>query len=183
MQISSVNNISSAPAGGSEQFAKTAQAFRELGSALDSGSLSDAKNALAQLQKVAPAQSNRRSNPISEKVETLSKALDSGDLKTAKSAYADIQKTVAATGGSRPSRGAGGGKPPGGGAPAGGAKGASAASSSSATKTYDKKDANKDGTVSAKEEAAYDLAHPEDAVTSSVVKQSKSGRVSLDTVA
>jgi len=31
---------------------------------------------------------------------------------------------------------------------------------SSSTKTYDKKDANKDGVVSAAEELAYDLKHP-----------------------
>ena len=44
---------------------------------------------------------------------------------------------------------------------AGKAQAASGASSSSSSSTvYDKKDANKDGTVSAIEELTYDLAHP-----------------------
>jgi hypothetical protein len=43
----------------------------------------------------------------------------------------------------------------------GGAKPAAASSSSSSsTKTYDKKDTNKDGTVSAYEELVYDMKHP-----------------------
>jgi hypothetical protein len=37
---------------------------------------------------------------------------------------------------------------------------ASGSSSSSQSTVYDKKDANKDGVVSALEEATYDLAHP-----------------------
>lgn len=44
----------------------------------------------------------------------------------------------------------------------GGAKSSAAAStsSSSSTKTYDKKDTNQDGTVSAYEELVYDMKHP-----------------------
>jgi hypothetical protein len=47
-----------------------------------------------------------------------------------------------------------------GGMPAGGAQASSGTSSSSSNKVYDKKDANKDGTVSAQEELEYDLKHP-----------------------
>jgi len=57
----------------------------------------------------------------------------------------------------------GSGKPPAGAPSSGGAQQstASAGSSSSAdTKTYDKKDANKDGRVSSQEELMYDLKHP-----------------------
>ena len=59
------------------------------------------------------------------------------------------------SGGSPPA----GAHPSGGGAKAGaGASGGSASGSSS--KVYDKKDANKDGKVSATEEITYDAAHP-----------------------
>jgi hypothetical protein len=48
----------------------------------------------------------------------------------------------------------------GGKAPAGGAQQSAASASTGSTKTYDKKDTNKDGTVSAQEELMYDLQHP-----------------------
>jgi hypothetical protein len=58
-----------------------------------------------------------------------------------------------------------GGKPPGGMPPSGGAPKAAApgTSSSNSNKIYDKKDTNKDGTVSFQEELDYDLKHPEEA--------------------
>ncbi len=63
-----------------------------------------------------------------------------------------------------PPRGA---KPAGGAPPAGGAAKTSSteessSSSSSSTKIYDVKDADKDGTVTYKEEIAYALSHPEE---------------------
>jgi len=58
----------------------------------------------------------------------------------------------------------GSGKPPAGASSSGGAQqstaSAGSSSSSASTKTYDKKDANKDGTVSSQEELMYDLKHP-----------------------
>ena len=157
MQVTAISSRSSATAQASSVLDKVKQSFQSLGTALESGNLSDAKDALTQLQKKAPAQAGNTSNPIGTKMEVLSKAVDSGDLKAAKAAYADIKKTLSerpATG-SAPTRGAGG--PP----PSGGGKSSSASGSSS--KVYDKKDANKDGTVSWKEEQDYDLKHPDEA--------------------
>jgi hypothetical protein len=179
MQITSVSNLSYQPAGGVESFAKMKQLFQNLGSALESGNLSDAKNAMAQLQKNAPAQAGNGNNPISAKIEKLSQALDSGDLKTAQDAYADIKKTMS----QRPP--AGGGRAGGaGGAPPNGAKQSSGASdSSSSNKVYDKKDLNKDGTVSAEEEILYSIKHPGEATTPSTTAKTDGGQGSLDTIA
>jgi hypothetical protein len=57
--------------------------------------LSDAKEALAKLEKNAPPGADKAGNPLSAKIEALSKVPDSGDLKTAKEAFADIKKTIA----------------------------------------------------------------------------------------
>jgi EF-hand domain pair len=59
-----------------------------------------------------------------------------------------------------------GGPPPAGGAPpAGGGGAAGGTSGSSSTKSYDKKDTNKDGTVSDMEELLYSLKHPDSTVS------------------
>ena len=154
MDISSVASTSYQSVSGSDPMAKMKQLFQSLGSALDSGNLSDAKNALAQLQKNAPSNSSDGNNPISAKVEKLSKAIDSGNLKAAKDAYADIKKTMSQ---GQPAQGRAGG--PGGASP-GGAKQSSGANGTSSKKEYDKKDLNKDGVVSAEEEIIYDLKNP-----------------------
>jgi Ca2+-binding EF-hand superfamily protein len=60
------------------------------------------------------------------------------------------------------------GAPPSGGA-TGGAQASNGASTSSSNKTYDKKDANKDGTVSAQEELNYDLKHPGEVTEKDIV--------------
>jgi hypothetical protein len=131
-------------------FTKIKQDFDSLGSALESRNLSDAKKAFAQLQKDAPTQGGTGTNPMKSDIDSLGKALDSGDLKAAQEAYRKIQEKI--------SQG-----PPAGGP--GGAKRASAhnVGSQSNNKVYDKKDTNKDGTVSYEEEIIYDLTHPEDA--------------------
>lgn len=46
--------------------------------------------------------------------------------------------------------------------------------SSTTTKTYDKKDTNKDGVVSAAEELAYDLQHPTAVSSTDSTRQSSS---------
>ena len=129
--------------------------FDALGSALSSGNLDDAKKAFAELQKNAP-----KDGKTPSEITDLQKALDSGDVKAAQQAYAKIQQKMSQGG------------PPQGGQPSQGAQGdtvtlsskssASQSSSSSSNQTYDKKDANKDGTVSAQEELAYGIAHPAD---------------------
>ena len=151
MSISGISSsVSSFQTNQANPFTKIKADFDSLGSALKSGSLEDAKKAFAQLQKDTPTQSGTGTNPMSSDIDSLGKALDSGDLKAAKEAYAKIQEKI--------SQG-----PPAGGP--GGAKKASAsnAGSQSDSKVYDKKDINKDGTVSYEEEMAYALNHPEDA--------------------
>jgi hypothetical protein len=180
MQVNSIGTASFRPAGGVSPFAKLKQSFEKVGSALDSGNLTDAKQALTQLQKDAPPQAGKGDNPLSAKMETLSKALDAGDLKAAQAAYADIKKTI--------SQGPpAGGRPagmPGGGPPAGGAgKTSGAGSSSSSNKTYDKKDTNKDGTVSTMEEIAYDLKNPGDVAKTSTTAKININGGSIDTIA
>ena len=168
MQITSLNSASFQPAGGAQAMDRMKQTFEKLGSALQSGDLSSAKDVVAQMKKNAPAQGGGN-DPMSQKMDALSKAIDSGDVKAAQQAYSDIKKSMtqgpgaggamagfrgAARGGQRPS-----GAPHGGGQKPSGASG----SSSSSNKTYDKKDTNQDGTVSAMEEIEYDLKHPEKA--------------------
>ena len=170
MQITSLSSASFQPAGGVQAMNKMKQSFEKLGSALESGDLSGAKDVLTEIQKNAPAQGGGN-NPMSQKMDALSKAVESGDTKAAQQAYADIKKTMAqgpgAGGAMAGSRGAArggqraGGAPPSGGKKPSGASGSSGSSSASSTKTYDKKDLNKDGTVSVMEEIEYGLKHPE----------------------
>ena len=151
MQISSVTGGALSALQGNDRFAKTKQSFNDLGSALESGNLSDAKTALEDMQKNAPKQASDTSNPMSQKMDALSKAIDSGDVKAAQDAYADIKQTMSQRAAGRPS-----GPPPGGAPPSGGkGKTSSTEDSSSSNKVYDKKDANKDGKVSAQEEIDY----------------------------
>jgi hypothetical protein len=176
MQITSVTNLSYQPAGGVESFAKVKQLFQDLGTALESGKISDAKDAMAQIQKNAPAQAGNRNNPMSSKIETLSKALDSGDLKAAQAAYADIKNAMSQRAPAGASRAGG----PGGTPPNGATRSSGASESSSSTKVYDKKDTNKDGTVSAQEELAYDLTHSGDATDTSSTTGTNGNRGSFD---
>jgi hypothetical protein len=96
-----------------------------------------------------PTKNDAGANPISEDMDSLGKALVSGDLKAAQDAYAKIQEKI--------SQG-----PPAG--QSGGARKTSASGAGAKTdsREYDKKDINKDGTVSLEEEMAYRLNHLED---------------------
>jgi hypothetical protein len=178
MQIGSINSATYQPMGAGESLAKVKQSFQKLGSALESGNLSDAKEAMAELQKNAPAQAGGENSPMGAKIETLTKAVDSGDLKAAQQAYADIKKTMS----QRPPPARGGGPAGGqGGAPPNGAKKSSSTSdSSSPYKTYDKKDTNKDGTVSSMEELAYSLKHPGETEQTSATAKVDSDNGSID---
>ena len=143
-------------------FTKIKQDFDSLGSALESRNLSDAKKAFAQLQKDAPTQGGTGTNPMKSDIDSLGKALDSGDLKAAQEAYSKIQDKMSQ------------------GPPAGGPGGAKNASESKAdSKTYDKKDINKDGTVSAQEEMIYALQHLDDVDKS---QQNSQGSGNLNTL-
>jgi len=163
MQISSATGGALSALQGNNRFAKIKQSFDNLGSALQSGNLSDAKTALTEIQKSAPKQASNSSNPMSQKMEALSKAIDSGDVKAAQAAYADIKQTMSQRPAGRPS-----GPPPGGAPPSGGAgKASGTKDSSSSNKVYDAKDTNKDGKVSALEELAYLQKSRDSAHTSS----------------
>jgi hypothetical protein len=62
--------------------------------------------------------------------------------------------------------------------PSGGAGQSGAAMSSGGNKVYDKKDLNKDGTVTAQEEAKYDLQHPGETKTAGYNSQGATNTVS-----
>ena len=179
MQISSVSNASYQPAGNAESFNKMKQLFDKLGSAMESGNLSDAKDAMTELQKYAPKGGGDANNPMKAKMDTLSKALESGDLESAQAAYADVQSALA----QRPQgRGAPTGRPSGP-PPDAQKQSSSTGSSSSSNQVYDKMDLNKDGNVSATEEILYKLEHPDESTTSSGSTQTVSGQNSIDVTA
>jgi len=182
MQVTSIGSLSYQPTGAVDPFTKMKQLFQQLGSALESGNLSNAKEAMAELQKNAPARAGGENNPLSAKIETLNKAVDSGDLKAAQQAYADIKKTIsqrppAPRGGPESGRGgaSAGGPPPG-----GAKKSSTTGDSSSSNKTYDKKDTNKDGTVSLMEELTYSLMHSSESKQTSATAKVDSGNRSVD---
>jgi hypothetical protein len=175
MEISPVSSASYPSAETEAPFAKAKPAFEALSRALESGNLSDARAAMAQLKKSLPPKAVRDGNPISKKMEALSKALETGDIKAAQTAFTDIQKTLMqkpAGESVKPTRPSG--------PPPGGAKGASGASGSP-NKVYDKMDANKDGTVSYAEKIAYELKHPE--ATKAASTKPEETQVHLDTTA
>ncbi len=166
MSISGISSsVSSYQTNQVNPFTKIKQDFESLGSALKSGSLDDAKKAYAQLQKDAPTQSGKGTNPMSSDIDSLGKALDSGDLKAAQEAYAKIQEKISQ-------------RPPAGGPKGGPGRAKNASASKADSKTYDKKDINKDGTVSYEEEMVYSLNHPED-VNESQQNQEGSGNLKV----
>jgi hypothetical protein len=182
MEISAINTSQYSAVRGNDRFAKVKQSFQDLGSALESGDLSAAKDALTELQKNAPAQAkNDKNNPMSAKMDALSKAIDSGDVKAAQDAYADIKETMS----QRPAGGMrmGSGAAHSGAAPGGASKSSSSNSSSDSNKTYDTKDANKDGEVSWKEEQDYYQKHPEKAAQASSSAKVDSYRGVIDALA
>jgi len=170
MSISSISsNTSTYQTSQTNPFSKIKEDFDNLGKALKSGNLSDAKAAFAQLQKDSPAKTGSDSTPMSKDIAAIGKALDSGDIKTAQDTYSKVQDKIA-QGPKAGGQVGGGGKP-------GGAKPSD--SSSSSSKVYDKKDTNKDGTVSMEEELAYDLTHAEAKTTNQDTAESGSSSNSV----
>ena len=158
MSISAISaNSSMSQMNSNNPMAKMKQLFDDLGSALQSGNLTDAKKAFDELQRNAPSQRGDSNNPMSTEIEKLGNALDSGDMEAAQEAYSAIQDKMSQ---GPPAGGAAGGRPPQGqGATADngqiGSGSSQSTDSQSDTKVYDKKDTNKDGTVSIQEELAY----------------------------
>jgi hypothetical protein len=160
MPISTISSsVSSLQASQTDFFARLKQDFDSLGSALKSSDLSKAKEAFAQLQKDVPSQSGKSNTPLSSDMKSLGNALESGDLKAAQMAYENIQAKVSQ--GPPAGRGGGTSRPSG-----------SGNASQSSSQTYDKRDTNKDGVVSALEQLEYDLKHPLEANGSKQVKES-----------
>jgi len=157
MQISSVSTTISAT--DFKAFRKSRETFESVGKELDSGNLDEAKAALEQFQKNAPAHPNDDNNPVAKQIETLAKAIDSGDLAAAKTAYADTRKDMA----SGPQRES---PPTGEASEAVRTIGNTVPEGTIGAKKYDKMDANKDGIVTTEEKFSYELEHPE-AVTES----------------
>ena len=179
MQITSVSNLSYQPLGGAESFGNMGKLFDKLGSALESGSLSDAKDAMAALQKNAPPKTGNDRNPMDAQMAELSQALESGDLAAAQAAYADIKETMA----QRPHSAGGTAGGPGGPPPSGAKQTSDTSGSLSSSKVYDKMDLNQDGTVTAEEELLYGIEHPDQATTSSSTANNQGAQGMLDVTA
>jgi hypothetical protein len=167
MSISAISAGSTSQISGSNPMAQMKQNFDDLGSALSSGNIDDAKKAFAKLQKNAPSGGDGKTP---SEITDLKKALDSGDLKAAQEAYSKIQEKM--------SQGPpAGGQPPSG-PPPGEPKDtvdlsskSTASTTSSDTKTYDKMDTNKDGTVTAQERLEYLMTHGTDTTVSSSTEE------------
>jgi len=156
---------------GSNLMAQMKQNFDDLGSALSSGNIDDARKAFAKLQKNAPSGGDGKTP---SEIDDLKKALDSGDLKGAQEAYSKIQEKMS----QRPPAG---GQPPSGPPPGEpkdtvdlSSKSTASATTSSDSKTYDKMDTNKDGTVTAQERLEYLMTQGTDTTASSSTENAAS---------
>jgi hypothetical protein len=129
--------------------------FDRLGSALQSGDLSDAKQALAQLQQDISCQGVAGSNPLSSDLESLGTALDSGDIEAAQKTYESIKAKLT----QGPEEQAAGGTSASGREDTVTLSGDAATSQSGST-VFDARDTNQDGFVSFQEEIEYSLKHP-----------------------
>ena len=160
MSISAVSGSTSMYQPDQSKMEQMKKSFDGLGSALKSGNLEDAKKAFADLKKNAPSQAAGGNDPMSKDMDAVQKALDSGDVKGAQEAFSKIQEKMS----QGPPKGA-----PAGGKPQGSqqdtvslssaAKAAQSGSSSSTSTSYDKMDANQDGTVTAQERLEYQMSH------------------------
>jgi hypothetical protein len=176
MSISAVTSASSTyQTNTSNPMDQMKQNFADLGAALKSGNIDDAKKAIAKIQKSASSQGSDSDNPMNADIESLKKALDSGDLKSAQDTYSKIQEKI--------SQGPPAGGPPKGGPPPQGepkdtvelsSKSSAGTTSSSDTKTYDKMDTNKDGTVTAQERLEYLITQGTDTTASSSTENAAS---------
>src|SRR5271168_4566666 len=88
-------------------FREIRQDFKQLASALQSGSLSNAQTAYSNIQQVLQASegasgSGAGSSPLQDDFAALGQALQSGDLSQAQSAFAQLQSDGAPTPGQNP---------------------------------------------------------------------------------
>lgn len=164
MSISAISAGSTSQMSGSNPMAQMKQNFDDLGSALSSGNIDDARKAFAKLQKNAPSGGDGKTP---SEIDDLQKALDSGDLKGAQEAYSKIQDKM--------SQGSPAGGQQSSGPPPGevkdtvelSSKSTASTTSTSDTQTYDKMDTNKDGTVTTQERLEYLMTQGSDTTSSS----------------
>jgi len=168
MSISAVSGSTSMYQPDQSKMEQMKKSFDALGSALQSGNLEDAKKAFADLKKNAPSQGAGVNDPMSKDMDAVQKALDSGDVKGAQEAFSKIQEKMS----QGPPQGA-----PAGGKPLGNQQdtvslsseaktAAQNGSSSSNSTSYDKMDANQDGTVTAQERLEYQTSHAKESDSS-----------------
>ena len=168
MSVSAVSGSTSMYQPDQSKMEQMKKSFDGLGSALKSGNLEDAKKAFADLKKNAPSQGAGGNDPMSKDMDAVQKALDSGDVKGAQEAFSKIQEKMS----QGPPQGA-----PAGGKPQGNqqdtvslsseAKDAAQNGSSSSNSTsFDKMDANQDGTVTAQERLEYQLSQAKESDSS-----------------
>jgi len=113
------NSVSGATLPSQSQLQQIKADFNQLKQSLQSGDLSGAQQAFADLQKLAP---QGASGPFQNQINALGQALQSGNLSAAQQAFSALQSTAESHG---PLRGA----------PSAGASSANGANGSSSTKT------------------------------------------------
>jgi len=88
MSISAISSSSSY----TNPFAKIKEDFQDIGTALQSGSLSDAQAAYETLQSDTTSESSDSSNPMNKDIESLGSALESGNLADAQKVLSKIEQ-------------------------------------------------------------------------------------------
>lgn len=89
----SISGVSSSSAYSyQEPMYKIKSDFKELGTALSSGNLSDAQKVYGTLQTDSTSQSSDGNNPVANDLASLGSALQSGSLADARQSYAQMQK-------------------------------------------------------------------------------------------
>jgi hypothetical protein len=185
MSISAVSGSTSTYQPDQSKMEQMKKSFDGLGSALKSGNLEDAKKAFADLKKNAPSRGAGGDDPMSKDMDAVQKALDSGDVKGAQEAFSKIQEKMS----QGPPQGA-----PAGGKPQGSqqdtvslsseAKAAAQnGSSSSDSASFDKMDANQDGTVTAQERLEYQMSHAKESDSSTSDSSTSDSSTSNSTTA
>lgn len=92
-----INGISSSAAYSANQnssLTKFKENFEKLGKALETSKISDAKDALTQIQKGFTASNGSGINPVATDIASLGKTLDSGDIKSAQEMFSKIQEKL-----------------------------------------------------------------------------------------
>ena len=130
----------------------------------------------AQSAKSTPGSAGQK-GPTADEIMTSMDTDKDGSISRLESdaGVAKVTQQMQAQGAGRKGAPPPGGPPSGGPPPSGGSAPSGTSGGSGSTKSYDKKDTNKDGTVSDLEELAYALKHPETATKTSSSASAKTG--------